>query len=175
MRCLYCDKRLGWFHSRKRPFCSPAHEGSYLDQESESIARRLLEPYLGDPAPPKPDTAIPVSTLYAENERADVPKSPPGEANTPRFDQSLSRLAGFLFEGVDPRDSSVGNPGKASLAASDYAGEIRRPRTPAWKPERHALSDPTAQLGKSAEDAGGRNRAARRRSRRQSLTIKHDD
>jgi len=44
MQCLYCDKRLGLFSFKKRPFCSELHEVAYHDERSGLAMRRVLDP-----------------------------------------------------------------------------------------------------------------------------------
>src|SRR5258708_13119384 len=51
MQCLYCQKKLGMFASKKRPFCSKLHEDWYQDEQSGSAVRRLLEPFPDDDQP----------------------------------------------------------------------------------------------------------------------------
>jgi hypothetical protein len=44
MRCLYCNKRLGLFSSKRRLFCSELHETAYHDERSGLAMRRVLDP-----------------------------------------------------------------------------------------------------------------------------------
>jgi hypothetical protein len=39
--CLYCSKRLGLFHDKKKPYCSESHEDSYIQRESLRGLARL--------------------------------------------------------------------------------------------------------------------------------------
>ena len=49
MECLYCHKRLGFFASKKRPFCSELHEVAYQDEQQGLALRRVLDPLFTDP------------------------------------------------------------------------------------------------------------------------------
>jgi len=44
MYCLYCNKRLGLFASRKRPFCSESHESAYHNEQAGLALRRIMDP-----------------------------------------------------------------------------------------------------------------------------------
>ena len=44
MQCLYCNKRLGLFASKKRPFCSELHEVAYQDEQAGVAMRRVMDP-----------------------------------------------------------------------------------------------------------------------------------
>ncbi len=43
--CLYCGKRLGFFHDKKKPYCSDLHEDRYLEKENKSGMDRLMDEY----------------------------------------------------------------------------------------------------------------------------------
>jgi len=60
-RCLFCDKRLGFFHVGK-PFCSEVHEDRYLEQESKTGLERLLEDH-SENGQPAAEPLVPLKTL----------------------------------------------------------------------------------------------------------------
>jgi hypothetical protein len=71
MQCLYCQKRLGLFASKKRPFCSEAHETAHHDAQSGLALLRLLDPMFmnSDPPPPLSATEEPTpATVEAASE-----------------------------------------------------------------------------------------------------------
>jgi hypothetical protein len=73
--CLFCGKRLSFFHDKKKPYCSDVHEDRYREQESRTGLSRLQDDY---PAPTR-------------QEIEPVPGLPP-----PR----VAEL--FTYEAVDP-------------------------------------------------------------------------
>ena len=41
--CLFCGKRLSFFHDKKKPYCSDVHEDRYREHESQTGLNRLLQ------------------------------------------------------------------------------------------------------------------------------------
>src|SRR5438132_10544225 len=86
MQCLYCQKRLGIFASKKRQFCSQLHEDWYQEEQSGSAIRRLLDPltpaeYAAVQSTPKPVVVAP-AVPEAPAITADPVEEQPAPAST---------------------------------------------------------------------------------------------
>jgi hypothetical protein len=62
MHCLYCNKRLGLFSFKKKPFCSSLHEVAYHDEQSGLALRRVMDPTFAVPERPPAIPAAPDQT-----------------------------------------------------------------------------------------------------------------
>ncbi len=90
--CLYCGKRLGFFHNKKKPYCSEVHEDRYLEQQAHSAFERLQDEYSETPVhtieeilASKPDAAPLPLPLTAESPAEPEPV-PPSAATGPEHE-----------------------------------------------------------------------------------------
>jgi len=103
MQCLYCQKKLGMFASRKRPFCSQSHEESYYDEQSGTALRRLLEPLQEDhQALETLDTAAKPQTSAAEPPIAQRLIAEPVPEPVAEFEPPLQPGFALLPSGISP-------------------------------------------------------------------------
>ncbi len=93
MQCLYCNKRLGLFASKKRPFCSELHEVAYQDEQSGVAMRRVMDPLFTLPVKASPLRVGPQEQKAPPAESASEAEPPPA----PDPEQ-----CGFLEQGLPP-------------------------------------------------------------------------
>ncbi len=114
MYCLYCNKRLWTFFSKKRLFCSRQHEVAH--QEGLSAINSLIE-FVSRPEPPALPAARSqkLSEVDRDGEKALIPMVP----DPPRAD--------FVVQRACPKPLPPDPPGAMLLEALPFAGQIRFP------------------------------------------------
>lgn len=152
MRCQYCNKKLGFFHLRKTPFCSEEHEERYRAEMSGSGVSRLKEmfgPALeAEPRPVRPlGTPAPI--------QAEAPKEPaalPAQA-APRAPEPAPTAAVPLLEAAPEQTrpapiapTPVAQPPVAQPAPPPAAGFLVVKSRPLFGPRTFAGVGSTAPL-----------------------------
>lgn len=126
MECLYCHKRLGFFASKKRPFCSELHEVAYQDEQQGLALRRVLDPLFTEPARRAPlQQGTPPGGSLGTTSRHQIPPAA-SLTSPPRADAS-----------EPPRIETPAQPSPEPLAPPEHSvsahpknGEIRTPPAP---------------------------------------------
>lgn len=106
--CLYCGKRLSFFHGKKKPYCSDVHEDRYLERQSRTALDRLQSDLPAVTHPSPAGLPPPLSP----------PKLPESHAQTPES---------YSYEQVDP---AVLND-EDEVRGSDDPRESSYPQAPA--------------------------------------------
>src|SRR5579863_301611 len=141
MNCLYCNKRLGFFASKKRAFCSEVHEVAYHDEQAGLAMRRVMDPMFTAPVKAPPLILTPAQ------------KAPPAEADSeaPSFRRESSPPQGrYLHQGFPkpvPFDTAAASVtleaepftvGTVQLppmiAGGSFAFDVPEPSQPATEP-----------------------------------------
>jgi hypothetical protein len=128
MRCQYCNKKLGFFHLRKTPFCSEEHEERYRAELSGSGVSRLKEMFGPPPeATPQPRPLKAPPPLQPQTV-AQTPAQPPQAPAQPP--QAPARAALPVPEPpVQPISPQIG-AGIAPPPATPPAASSPAPRPP---------------------------------------------
>ena len=132
MECLYCHKRLGFFASKKRPFCSELHEVAYQDEQQGLALRRVLDPLFTDPVRKAPlQQGPPPGGSLGTTARHQVPPVA-SLASPPRMgpiDAQQMEDARHTETPVQPDLGPKAHPDR-SLSANHANGEIHPPAIP---------------------------------------------
>jgi hypothetical protein len=104
-RCLYCGKRLSFFHSRNKPYCSDVHEDRYRERQAQTGLERLQDLYpvpAPHESPPEIQAALP----------------PPVPKAVEQF--SYDKVDPSIFEDASPlEEHSALDPPAASFLPAD--------------------------------------------------------
>ena len=120
MKCLYCNKKLGLFASRKRPFCGEQHEVAYTDEQAGLAMRRVMDPLFTEPIKKAP--------LQVSNRPAQV--EPPLK---PRFDEDPSVRA--AAPPAMPPDAPLSPDPEPEAGAGSFLGIVVPPPSELFFPE----------------------------------------
>jgi hypothetical protein len=101
VNCLFCDKRLSFFHGKKKPYCSDVHEDRYRERQARTGLDRLQDQsLLGPPKLPEP-----------------FPQAKPAPAiEAPELEETLELSAPPVAEYL------IANGNEIPLALSDLPG-----------------------------------------------------
>jgi hypothetical protein len=143
--CLYCGKRLGFFHDRKKPYCSELHEDRHLENQAKSGLDRLLVDDFPQAAPPPlqerlPRKAQPKVDDSAGTPLAVTPDSLEGDEQTPP-------AASWVPDQIGPASNilEVRQPSGAAFEQELFSTQIESPTADTPFPPVHA---PAAQAAR---------------------------
>lgn len=119
MQCLYCNKRLGLFSFKKRPFCSELHEVAYHDERSGLAMRRVMDPLFMALQEPPSIPVIPDRNLSPLDRDSTIP---------PVQRVAVSWLCNFVVELDRPKPVPPDLAAAAVLLeAEPFTGPAQRP------------------------------------------------
>lgn len=127
--CLYCGKRLSFFHNKKKPFCSEVHEDRHRDAQSRAGFNRLMEDPAAHKGPAAPFGATPAK---APDPGKQTQKEPEKTAEPER----LPPMAYFLAESggirVAPPSFPIRNPNHARFPAQAWPEQTAVEKSRPW-------------------------------------------
>ncbi len=124
MQCLYCNKRLGLFSSKKRPFCSELHEVAYQDERSGLAMRRVMDPlFIVLQEPPSIPATLDLKLFPIDRDSTTLPVQRVAVQRA-----AVSWLCNFVVEQRRPKPVPPDLAAAAVLLeAEPFTGPVQRP------------------------------------------------
>ena len=123
MNCLFCGKRLGFFHGKNKPYCSDVHEDRYREQQSRTALDRLQDEIISGGPPKLPTQEAPKQDLHERTDSSPLQTMGEAEESSLRVEQ-IPPLAPYLIaEHPAPPLLFLLDPDWAAFPAEDWEVE----------------------------------------------------